>query len=522
MSQPLTRAVTPGVYAESDILRAWRLTDPRDDKTRIANSKDPLLDGSCSWIFDDPAFTRWWNDDECRILWIHGDPGKGKTMMMMAIVDEISRRVKSEPGLGMLSYFFCQSTIQGLSSANAIVRGLAFLLSAQNSRLTCHLRKKYEEAGDGLFEGANSLFSMWTTFIELLQDAAVRRYYLMVDALDECDSTSTETFLRLLTQGVPDLPKAKWIVTSRNEPRIVKHLRDARQSHDTSLELNSSHVARAVRSFIDFKVGELARQMKYNSELEGYIRGYLDDHADGTFLWVSLVCKELEKVKSRRAREACATFPAGLDPLYQRMMEQMQREDDCKEMLQVLRTMTVACRPLNLSEVGVIANLPEDLSSDTQDLLDLIASCGSFLTVRDRTIDFVHKSAKDYFTDGGGSTIFPSGQARAQHEMANRLLNIMSRWLKRDVCHLGIIGMTREQVDVSCVEKYLPQYVWYACSFWVEHIKRGESQLKVYDQVHKFLREHFLHWLEALGLIGKVADSIPMLSDLQRMLKVSS
>ena len=87
-------------------LRAWRLTDPREDRNRILDSKDPLLEGSCTWIFDDPAFTRWWNDDDCQILWIHGDPGKGKTMMIMALIDEILQRLKLNPASGMLSYFF--------------------------------------------------------------------------------------------------------------------------------------------------------------------------------------------------------------------------------------------------------------------------------------------------------------------------------------------------------------------------------------------------------------------------------
>src|SRR5271163_1170481 len=68
--------------ADNRCLSAWRLTDPREDKDRILNSKDPLLEGSCSWILHDPAFTQWWNNDESRILWIHGDPGKGKTMII--------------------------------------------------------------------------------------------------------------------------------------------------------------------------------------------------------------------------------------------------------------------------------------------------------------------------------------------------------------------------------------------------------------------------------------------------------
>ena len=54
------------------------LTDPRDDRRRIERHKDGLLEGLCSWIFEDPAFVDWWTQDDLRFLWIHGDPFKGK------------------------------------------------------------------------------------------------------------------------------------------------------------------------------------------------------------------------------------------------------------------------------------------------------------------------------------------------------------------------------------------------------------------------------------------------------------
>ena len=250
----------------------------------------------------------------------------------------------------------------------------------QNSELVRHLRKKYDEAGDKVFDGLNTFHSLWDTLLEVLQDSAVPKFYVMVDALDECDPESLETFLRLLIQVAPSLVnKVKWVVTSRNERGTIENFRSARQSHDMSLELHSSHVAHAVKSFINFKVHDLATRKNYTSELELYIRKYLHEHADGTFLWVSLVCKELEKVKLWKAREACIKYPAGLDPLYQRMMELIQRDEDKKEMIQVLRTMTLACRPLGLSELGVLAELPQDLATNAKAVHDLIESSGSFL-----------------------------------------------------------------------------------------------------------------------------------------------
>ncbi|KAL9628063.1 MAG: hypothetical protein Q9164_007405, partial [Protoblastenia rupestris] len=59
---------------DEQCLRDLRLTDPRHDKERIEASKDQLLEGSCSWVVDDPAFVDWWTRDDSWFLWIHGDP----------------------------------------------------------------------------------------------------------------------------------------------------------------------------------------------------------------------------------------------------------------------------------------------------------------------------------------------------------------------------------------------------------------------------------------------------------------
>jgi hypothetical protein len=502
----------------SECLRHWRLTNPREDKDRILSSKDPLLQGSCTWVFHDRAFTEWWNNEESRMLWIHGHPGKGKTMMMMALIDEVSWRLKSKPGSGILSYFFCQNTTQELSSAVNIIRGLTYLLAKENPPLTRHLRKKYDEAGSRLFDGLNALYALWATLSEMVQDANVPRVYLMVDALDECDSRSLEDFLRLVTQDESKLSsKVKWVVTSRNETRISEHLQYV---PDTSLELNSSYVSEAVKSFINFRVNELTSRKKYRDKLQRSIKEYLTHHADGTFLWVALVCKELEKVSAWRTPSIYRKFPAGLESLYQRMVEQIHHDKDSEEVevcIQILCTVTIACRPLHLNEIGVIAGLPEDLYKDSQALQGAVGSCGSFLEEREQIVYFVHQSAKDYFSTGNGSSIFPSGQIQAHTQLASRSLRLMEESLKTDICYLQMPGSLLQEVEGGKRGSCLPLYVQYACCYWARHLKQTEACLRDDDQVRKFLQKHLLHWLEALSLIGKMSDSSRVLADFQHM-----
>jgi hypothetical protein len=153
--------------ANEQCRRNLRLTDPRMDKKRIEATKDDLLEDSCAWIFDDPDFLDWLNCEDSRTLWISGDPGKGKTMMMIDLVSKLPGRLKPNPGSTLLSYFFCQSTVPELSLR--------------------HVRKRYDATGVPLFEGPNALYASWEILSDISNDPSLTGIYLMIDALDECD-----------------------------------------------------------------------------------------------------------------------------------------------------------------------------------------------------------------------------------------------------------------------------------------------------------------------------------------------
>ncbi|KAF2247480.1 hypothetical protein BU26DRAFT_566454 [Trematosphaeria pertusa] len=81
----------PRGLATSQCLRDLRITDPREDRTRIEQDKDRLLKQCYAWILDDPGFQHWKTHVDARLLWIKGDPGKGNTMMMMGLIAELSQ-----------------------------------------------------------------------------------------------------------------------------------------------------------------------------------------------------------------------------------------------------------------------------------------------------------------------------------------------------------------------------------------------------------------------------------------------
>ena len=401
------------VYMGGDVddqcLCDLKSTVPRDDKTRIEQTKDKPFKESFMWILDDADFKDCCDNDDTQLLWKKGDPGKGKTMLMIGLIEELSKQLESEPESGILSYFFCQGTEERLKSAVSVLRGLIYLLASQKRNLIRNIRKRYDVSSRPLFEDCNALYALSTMLLDMLDDdSSPIRVYLMVDALDECRSEQSQ-LLKLIVHSSSRSSSAKWLVSSRNMPDIEERLRTANSRARISLELNALHISRAVKVFIDFKVSELRKMKTYQDGMCEKVRSFLYEKADGTFLSVALVCKTLETARIGNTLSVLEKFPPGLQPPYERMMKQISsrgNSENVESCTQILSSLPLARRPINLKELVSVAGVDENLE-DLDELNVLIELNGCFLTVQEGTVYFIHQSAKDYFATGKGSQILP-------------------------------------------------------------------------------------------------------------------
>ena len=94
------------------------------------------------------------------------------------------------------------------------------------------------------------------------------RLYLIVDALDECQSEGMANFLRLLVRtGLNRPSKIKWLLTSRPLDSAEQELLAGSEQMCVSLELSSPQVSDAVTAYITSKAGELDRRHGYGQTL---------------------------------------------------------------------------------------------------------------------------------------------------------------------------------------------------------------------------------------------------------------
>ncbi|WYZ34284.1 hypothetical protein EsH8_I_000560 [Colletotrichum jinshuiense] len=517
--------VNIGVHERSDqdsrLLAELRSTDPRDDKARIERTKGGLLRDSYRWILDHEDFRRWHTDDQSRLLWIKGDPGKGKTMLLCGIIDELS---KLHTDTHLLAYFFCQATDVRLNNAAAVLRGLVYLLLDQKPSLIVRVRKKYDHAGKLLFKDVNSWDVLSKMFFEILCDESLRDTVIVIDALDECEDLSQ--LLDLIVKLSSS--RAKVIVSSRNWLSIEQKLQHIGSRARLSLELkeNAEQVSRAVDVYITQCVSDLAA-LQGDVFLQDKVRQKIQLKANGTFLWVALVVQELREAQSWEVEDIMEDVPAGLNELYGRMVRQIQRlgrknPEFCR---QLLLTVATTYRPLHLEELRALTNLPPNISNSQQSLKKLTAMCGSFLTIRDDIVYLIHQSAKDFLT--ADQFLFPSGIAHQHDAIFSKSLQVMSRTLRRDVYRLGAPGFAIDDVEPPNPDPLAPAQ--YSCLYWVDHLVDGATGGRQHDEdirdggaVDEFLKRHYLHWLEALSLTRSLSKGLVAIAKLLSLVQHKS
>ncbi|KAF2626151.1 hypothetical protein BU25DRAFT_492296 [Macroventuria anomochaeta] len=509
------RRLEENVRKQEQCLRDLRPTDPRDDKKRIEDTKGGLLEGSYRWVLDNSSFQQWHNGPQSQLLWIKGDPGKGKTMLLCGIIDELQKTVASTASV---SYFFCQATDSRINSAMAVLRGLVHLLVSQQPALTAHVRKRYDKAGKSVFEDANAWFALTEIFVDVLQDPSLGTSYILIDALDEC-MTDLPKLLHFVAKQSSASSRVKWIVSSRNWPSIEEQLEQAEHKVRLSLELTAESVSAAVSVFIQHKVSQLVRLKKYDKLTHNAVLQHLTSNANDTFLWVALVCQDLEKTAKRNVLKKLNSFPPGLDALYERMMQQIGASDDAELCKQVLASVALAYRPLTLAELMTLRELLEDVA-DEAEVQEIISSCGSFLTLREDTVYFVHQSAQDYLLVKASGEIFPDGFEAVHGVMFSRSLVILTKTLQRDMYSLEAPGVFINDIKPPTPDPLASSR--YPCIYWIDHLCDSKLKswatdldyLQVTGIVSEFVRKKYLYWLEGLSLYKSLGRGVVSMAKL--------
>jgi N-terminal domain of NWD NACHT-NTPase/NACHT domain/WD domain, G-beta repeat len=519
-------------------LHDLRVVSPQDDMVRIEQEKEELLDDAHEWIFEDKKYAAFTNWDEshlppCRLLWVNGGAGTGKTMLLIGIIRKLS--FQSAVFAPTLSYFFCQSqgkTDLPLNNATATLRSLIWMLLIQQQDLIKHLQTDYKHSGRNIFTDMNAPFAMRRVFEKMLKDA--RPVYFIVDALDECDE-GLEDLIKLISTSLALSDKVRWLVSSRPEVDILTKLKNPDSKNpaiaETLVELDMQGQRGRVEKYIKHKLSDLKRSRfgySYTNEILATVLHEVSERAEDNLLWMSLVFKDLKTMRGQSAVKKIKDYPHSLSRLYDHKMTRIENAETkhsqhCRD---VLVATSLAYRPLSLSELAVLVPWSEEIDPCT-----IVEECESFLTIREETVSLIHKSAKDYLEANYTSRLQHVGAVQGHADISRRSINAMSQ-LTKNIYALPHPGSESKDITVPSPDPL--EGLQYSCVYWVRHVCQVYSQLDLYQSikkpqenafdlhdnghVHRFLEEHFHHWLEAVSLMRKTSLCVLMIIQLENLI----
>ena len=189
-----------------------------------------------------------------------------------------------------------------------------------------------------------------------------------------------------------------------------------------------------------------------------------------------------------------------------------------QEFRQIVGSIVILADPLSTSSLAsLLAISKEDIDCHLDDLHSVL----SIPSDQDSPVRLLHLSFRDFLLGSKKEIWFRVDETKTHEMIATRCREQMS-CLGENMCGLDSPGKLRHEINIQTLNDCLPRYIRYAYQYWVHHLEKSGGRIHDQDAVHEFLKQHFLHWLEVLSLIGKISESIGCMDTLQRLVEVIS
>ncbi|KAJ6027938.1 hypothetical protein N7540_003514 [Penicillium herquei] len=421
-------------------LQCLFVAEPEEDLNMWRRRKGPRTSGTFTWFLKSVELKSWFrqakaaSNIEKNVIWLHGNPGIGKSTMAMMLAEELPKNEYFSRTDSILSFFFCDSSSENHRTATSVLRGLLYQIIKKHPSLTEQMMSKFELQGKLLFTSFDALWTVLMDFGRALNDTEI---YCIIDALDECDTESQDTLLEQIRHSFkqsdetsPVACNIHFLLTSRPYPEIQFFLSTFR-----SVDLGScKEITNDLRAMIQDKVQDLAKRKKYPDSVRQKVSQILEEKAEGTFLWVGIACRDLHGVPSRRAVEILLAKPRGLYPLYRNLLSaavEANNSHDDSQLKRLLMIVTFALRPLKVVEIAEACRLylDEDIRTRLQFTEEVIESCHFLIVIDKSYVRLLHRSVQDFLmTEMDDFTA-----VKSNHILSYRCIELISQYCRPDM-----------------------------------------------------------------------------------------
>jgi AAA ATPase domain len=477
-------------------------------------------------------------DEQC-IFWLSGLAGTGKS----TIARTVARRYLEEERLGA-SFFFSKGG-GDISHAGKFFTSVAVQLANNIPSLRPYIYAAITKRKD---IASQSFRDQWSQLIlrplsKLANNSSLSSFLLIIDALDECDNaeqvrmilqllpearTLKTVRLRVFLTSRPEIPIRHGfyqIPTSNHQDFILHNISPSVINHDISIFLQ--HNLKFISSERSLGPGWPSEQVVKR----------LASNSNGLFIWAATVCRfiyEGQRFAAKRLEMILETSSTTinapekhLDEIYLTVLRHSispnytteEAEELCYMLKRLLGSIVTLFAPLSTQSLSsLVCASQQEVHQTLDDLHSIIDIPNDPACV----LRLHHPSFRDFLLDKErcSDSNFQVDERQAHQTLASRCIQLMSESLKQDVCKQEVPGILVTDVETTRINECLPLEVQYACLYWIPHVQRSTIDA-CDDQVYHFLQKHFLHWLEALGWMGKASEGILAILSLEAQISVS-
>ena len=473
----------------------------------------------------------WTKDlDASPVFWLNGLAGTGKS----TITQTISERLFADGLLG--ASFFCSRDFGDRSNLHFIFPTLAFQLAHKYPDFRDHLVLLLQSNPDVIEE---SLYSQMERLIVKPLRLADLSTVIVIDALDECkDEEPSSAILSVLGRFFKQIPRVKFFITGRPEPRIKTGFRLPLLVDSTDVfvlhDVHPSLINNDIWLFLKHELSELAQRRRLDEWPSDDDLDILCSRASGLFVYAVASVKFLDsKLQSPKRRlEVIAGLPectdhegkthlsskTTLDSLYTSILEVAFGEENPEVYSNVRSTIgAVVLLVCPLPPSGIAKLIGIDLEEVILSLT-MVQSLLAFDEDSNQPVKPFHKSFPDFITNPSRctNTRFYISPGPLHLELATNCLRVMNEGLEQNLLSLPDYALNSEVEDLQTrINDHISIALQYACQSWHNHLTKITGDVtNVVSGLHVFLEEKFLAWLEVVSVLGATRGAIVVLEQL--------
>ncbi|PVH75487.1 hypothetical protein DL98DRAFT_466362 [Cadophora sp. DSE1049] len=351
------------------------------------------------WLLGQTAFNEWFDPQFATLpplLWLHGNPGAGKTILASMVVEE-AKKLSPTP---TILFFYCKQDEGDRDNFISMARTLLSQLLMQNPSLLDYIYNKCCNSGEAFLSSRVIIEEILSFSLENCNSA-----YIVLDGLDECCSRDerrniVEFFRNLIENLDPDPDRLHCLFVSRKD--------SARKDFYglANIEVGREFNEDDIDAFSQVQSQKLGAKLGISGIRLQEIVNFVSAFAEGIFLVAELVWINLcGQTSIDGLEQEMDTLPTDLDKLeeaYSRIMRTIRSTPvraERDEAIMLLRWLVCAKRPLRLHEVQTMKSInlhQRTIEFDRRRFrVEPKDLCESLVDVRpDGSIELVHSTAK--------------------------------------------------------------------------------------------------------------------------------